>query len=444
MREILLFGGGRSAYFLIEYLLAYGQSHDWHLTVADAHTSLVEGHFAPHDRLSVVRLDIHDVACRKPLIQAAELVLSLLPPTLHPLVAEDCVAIGRSLMTASYNAPEMEKMDGDLRRKGLFFLLEMGFDPGIDHMSAMQELDTLRAEGHKINAFHSYAGGLMQEAASQNPWGYKISWSPMNVVRAGSAGAHYRINGHEKFIPYTRIFQETHQIEVPEVGRLEAYCNRDALHYAAAYKLGNIPSMLRYTLRRPGFCAGWNALVHMGITDDHVRFRNLQEETYADFTARFSPKNPDVFAEDMYRRETNGELFPRQLRALGLLDRTPIGLEEASPAEVLLHGLLRNLSMASDDRDMTVMVHRISYTTPQGQTRERQVNMIVNGIDTARTAMARCVGLPMAIATRLFLENQLHLLGIQLPLDQDIYKPILSELEAHGIRFQQDDRAVRK
>lgn len=443
MQELLLFGGGRSSYFLIDYLLRHARDGDWRLTVADAKPQSVETHFAPHDRLAISRMNIYQDDDRRRLIRQADLVLSLLPPSLHPLVAADCVDIGRNMMTASYVSPEIDRMDGDLRRKGLFFLMETGFDPGMDHLSAMQEIDALRDAGCTLESFRSYAGGLMNEPASQNPWGYRVSWSPLNIVHAGKEGARYRLLGHEKFVPYARIFQEIHEVNIPGLGPLEAYCNRNALQYLRPYRITDIPTMVRYTLRRPGFCRGWDQMVHLGMTRDHIRFEGLQHETYRDFTARMTPMLPEAFEAAMQERKQQPEdRFPHQLEALGLMSAAPLQVDTASPANVLGRALIEHLSMRPQDRDLTVMLHRMGYRDAQGVRRERRVVLMQQGDDPVRTAMARCVGWPLAIAARLYLQKKFRPIGIQIPVERTLYEPVMAELKQLGLSFHSEDRPL--
>jgi saccharopine dehydrogenase (NADP+, L-glutamate forming) len=438
MQPILLFGAGRSSYFLIDYLLR--EAAPWGLAVADIDVSQLAERHGHSDRLEAITLDIYHAERRRALVQEAHLVISLLPPDFHPIVAADCAELGRSLITASYTNPEMRQYEPEFRRKGQFVLPEMGFDPGIDHMSAMREIDALHQEGARVEAFRSYAGGLMRPDSSQNPWGYKVTWNPGNVAKAGQSGGHYLHEGVEKWVPYPRIFRETASVTLPSVGPLEAYLNRDALPYREAYGIEEVRHLARYTLRRPGFCAGWQVLVELGLTEPHQRLRSVEPgEPVSAFVARLLPEG---FDHPRAWLRHHADRLPAQTAAqwesLGLLSDEPVGLTQPSPAEVLAQCLSKHLGVAPDDVDELLLLHRIGYHK-NGRAYERRLSMRLEGQDAVRTAMARCVGLPPAVAAHLVLERRLQLFGLQLPTHPEVYQSVLPVLQRKGVHFHRED-----
>ena len=418
MKQILLFGAGKSATSLIRYLVHLTATRQWQLVVAESSLALAESKLknAPYTR--AVELRVENEEARTALIQQADIVISLLPPALHYQIALSCLAAGKHLLTASYVDPALHALERQIGDSGLLFLCEMGLDPGIDHMSAMQMISAIRANGGQIQSFHSHTGGLVAPESDDNPWHYKISWNPRNVVLAGSAGAQYLENGKIVTVPYEHLFSSTGEITLPATGPLSWYPNRDSLSYIPVYGLKEADTFIRTTLRYPVYCQAWKAIVSAGLTDDRQPLAGTL--TYAAWSESILP----------YTDDGNRPLF----EWLGLFDNTPIPSTARSSADVLQYLLETRLAMSPQDRDMIVMQHEITYKR-SGRSHTEKSTLIVKGEDSSHTAMARTVGLPLGIAARLILEGRIGLTGLHIPILPEIYDPVLHELEQLGIRF---------
>ena len=449
MKHILLLGAGRSASYLIKYLLDNSSSQNWKVTVADVSLELAKQKVGNHPNAVVNAFDVNDEKHRENEIAKTDLVISLLPAHLHYLVAKDCVRLKKHLVTASYVSNEIRQLDVEAKKNGVLLLNEIGLDPGIDHMSAMQIIDHIRNEGGEINSFKSYCGGLIAPESNNNPWGYKFTWNPRNVVLAGQGTAQYIENGKYKEIPYSRLFLETEKIKVEGCGEFEAYANRDSLSNREPYGLQNIPTMLRGTLRSSGFCKAWNAFVQLGWTDDSYKIANSEQMTYKEFLKTYlrSPLSGKQQLADLLGESENSEVM-KKLDWLEIFNNEKINLQNATPAQILQKFLEEKWKLEPTDIDMIVMQHQFEYASPssplpmergvrQDGVRENISSLVVKGEDSIYTAMAKTVGLPVGIAAKLILNNVIKVRGVQIPTMKEIYEPVLKELEMFGIKFRE-------
>ncbi|WP_298708259.1 saccharopine dehydrogenase C-terminal domain-containing protein [Chitinophaga sp.] len=438
MKHVLLFGAGKSATVLIDYLLANAPRQKWHITVADNDLMLIKSKIGKSYYATAAAIDVKDPSVRQPLVKETDLVISLLPPALHITVARDCLQFGKNLLTASYVDPEIRQLEKEIEAAGLLFMYEMGLDPGIDHMSAMKLIQSIEKKGGQISCFRSYCGGLISPESNDNPWQYKISWNARNIVLAGSSGAIYREKGKVKEVPYEHLFDQSKTIQVPGLGKLAWYPNRDSLNYTDIYNLSNIPTFMRATLRYPDFCEGWSAIVKLGLTDDKEK-QQTDKLSYSDWTTRHITTDPSLSAEDnvaQFLGVSSKSKLIRQLKFLGILNGDLINLGEQTDAGVLQHVLEARLRMEPSDKDMIVMLHEIEFERRNMSTKLSSY-MIVQGEDNLRTAMAKTVGLPLGILAKLVLSGQVSLTGLQIPVMPEIYNPVLRELEEFDIRFEE-------
>lgn len=444
--RLLLLGAGRSASALIQYLLRYAPAEKWFLTVADAQPAHLVPVLAAHSEYArAVPFDVHDAARLDELVRQADLVVSMLPAASHPVVARACLLHRRHLATASYVSPDMQALHAEAAAAGLVFLMECGLDPGLDHMSAMHVIQELKDKGARITGFRSYCGGLVApESEGSNPWRYKFSWNPRNVVLAGQGGAaKYLENGELKFIPYPQLFGRAEVVTVPGHGHFEGYANRDSLSYQAAYGLADIPTMLRGTLRRPGYCAAWQVLVALGLTDDSAPLGNPATQPWQALVASrlptpAVPENAAAELASQLQLDPHGPELAR-LAWLGLFTERPVGLANATAAQLLEHLLLDKWQLGPHDRDQVVMQHQFEYEL-HGEARRRTASLVVVGTDAAHTAMAQTVGLPLGMAVRRVRRGAVAGRGVVIPTTAELYEPILTELAAdYGLAFQETD-----
>ncbi len=440
MKKILLIGAGRSSVSLINYLLQNAASHDWQIRVGDISIEHAQEKVHGHTHASAFIFDIKNEEQRAKEISESDIVISLLPPFLHALAAKDCLHYKKSLVTASYVTEDMQAMDKEVREAGILFLNEIGLDPGLDHLSAMKILDEIRGEGAKMIGFESFCGGLVAPENDNNPWNYKFTWNPRNVVLAGQGGAVKFIQeGMYKYIPYQKVFRRTEIIEIENYGRFEGYANRDSLKYRSVYGLENIPTIYRGTLRRVGFCRAWDVFVQLGATDDSYIMEGSENMTHRQFINSFLAYNlhdsVEIKLMHYLHIDQDSELMDK-LRWLGIFDTTKVGLKDATPAQILQSILEKKWSLDEGDRDMIVMWHKFNFEL-NGKQHQRESSLVVLGDDAHHTAMAKTVGLPLGIATKLILEGKINLTGVVIPIHKQIYEPVLQELKQYGINFKE-------
>ncbi|RMG29804.1 MAG: saccharopine dehydrogenase [Bacteroidetes bacterium] len=439
MKKILLLGAGRSATVLIEYLLEGCKAGKWELTVGDLSRQLAEQKTAGTAHTRAIEFDIHHHQQKEAEIKRADLVISMLPARFHLLVAECCVQYGRHLLTASYTTDEIKALDAKARAGQVLILMETGLDPGIDHMSAMKVIGEIRAAGHELTAFETFTGGLLAPSEEDNPWEYKFTWNPRNVVLAGQGTVKFIQQGTYKYIPYHRLFRRTEVIHIPGYGYFEGYANRDSLKYLDVYGLRGIRTLYRGTLRRVGFCRAWDVFVQLGATDDSYEMEGVDRMTHRDFINSFLSYNPHDSVELKLAHYLNLELEGEEmykLKWLGMFEREPIGLERGTPAQILEHILKKKWTVQPHDKDMIVMWHKFDFLDG-GRPRQIQTSMVTTGRDAIHTAMARTVGLPLGIAAELVLQDQIRVRGVHAPVIPEIYEPILARLEQYGISFEE-------
>jgi len=441
MSKILIIGAGRSSSSLIDYFLSNAKTYAWHITIADANKKAVESKITNFKEVaSAVEFDVNNVSLREELIKQADFVISMLPAFMHGDVARDCVRLGKHVATASYVSQDMKDLDTEAKLKNLLLLNECGLDPGIDHASAMKVIHEIQDKGGKITSFKSFCGGLVAPESNDNPWGYKFSWNPRNVILAGQGTAQFIEEGKLKFIPYNRIYTQIETIEVDGYGKFDAYANRDSIGYKEPYGLNDASTMLRGTLRIPGYCKAWNVFVKLGVTDDTYKIKNANTSTYTDLLESFLPKGSASVKDKLVAfmgADIDAEVIAK-LEFLELFSNRPIKLKEGSPAELLQDLLEEKWLLKAGDKDMIVMQHQFEYTL-NGAHKKLKSSLVVIGDDEVHTAMAKTVGLPLAISIKNFLTGKFKLYGVQIPTVKEIYEPMLSELESLNIIFTEKE-----
>lgn len=439
MKNILIIGAGKSSSYLIKYLLEKSNNESLRLMIGDICTENADLMIQDHKNAKSILLDVFNLEQRQKLIKKSDLVISMLPARFHVEVAKDCISFGKHMVTASYISNEMKALDKAAKKKGLVFMNEIGVDPGIDHMSAMQIIDQIKGIGGKMLLFESFTGGLVAPENDNNLWNYKFTWNPRNVVLAGQGGAAMFIQeGTYKYIPYHKLFRRTEFLNINGSGNYEAYANRDSLKYRSIYGLDGIPTMYRGTIRKVGFSRAWNIFVQLGMTDDSYTIQNSESMSYRDFVNLFLAYSPSDSVELKLRSYLNidqDDLMWAKLIELDLFNPTKkIKLKNATPAQILQKILEDSWTLEEKEKDMIVMQHLFGYEI-NGEKKQIESSLVVKGENQNYTAMAKTVGLPVAIAALKILQGEIKTPGVQLPISKEVYEPILKELKEHGVHF---------
>ncbi len=502
MKYILVFGAGRSSTSLIDYLVKEAAANNWYITVAEIPP--LQTQLPPGNAAHTVAIQPDNETLRRQLIAAADIVISLVSPALHVFIAADCLQYKKHLLTPSYIDESISNLHTAIKKQGLLFLSEMGFNPGIDHMSAMQHIHRIKANGGTITSFKSHCGGLISPESNDNPWHYKMTWNPHNVVLAGKDGGVFKENGAIFHLPYEQLFDPNRVIHIPDLGFLAWYPNRDSLQYMPLYGLQDVPTFIRTTLRYPEFCFGWKNVVELKLTDasqlydtDGLSLQQFFQEHFAthgfsawiekQLTARFAQTkqlleklqqlleaeqeaNEDErkALQEFMMVDTKGQLMDvnldsiktqaaatvagqmheanlsmKQLFFLGMDDdQTLINRGECSAAEILQFAMEQKLLLQPADKDLVVLQHEIGYEL-EGEQHLAQCSLVVKGENHLNTAMAKTTGLPLGIAAKQILQGNIDETGLHIPVMSSIYEPVLQELSKHGISFSAIDTIIQ-
>lgn len=440
MKKILIIGAGRSATSLIAYLIARAEKFNWEVSICEQNEGLKAERLKEFPGLTSESVDILDEASREGVFSHYQLVISMLPASMHIHPASTCAKLGINMITASYLSDDILALSEQFEQNSAVLIMEMGLDPGIDHMSAMKVLDRLALEGHELTAFETFTGGLLAEDREKdNPWHYKFTWNPRNVVMAGTGNVKFIQEGRYKYIPYHKLFSRTEIIHIPGHGYFEGYANRDSLKYLDLYKLHDINTLYRGTLRRPGFCKTWDVFVQLGATDDTYEMEGVEKMTHRQFINSFLSYNPFDSVELKLAHYMNFGLESEEmyrLKWLGIFEDEAVGLEKGTPAQILEHILKKKWTLDTSDRDLIVMWHKFDFLD-KGKPKQIQAHMVATGENETDTAMSKTVGLPMAIAAKFILTGEIEKTGVQIPTVKDIYEPVLGELEELGFEFSE-------
>ncbi len=440
MKHILVIGAGLSASSMIRYLINNAGEENWSIKIIDRDEDLAKKKTEGSEYAEGIGLDALQQDLRLPYIEWADLVISMLPARFHVEVAKDCITCKTNLITPSYISDEMKALNEAAVEAGIIIMNEIGVDPGIDHMSAKRVLDQIQNRGGEMHIFESFTGGLIAPESDNNPWNYKLTWNPRNVVLAGQGSAAKFIQeGKYKYIPYHKLFRRTEVVEIDGFGQFEGYANRDSLKYRDIYNLNDIPTIYRGTFRRKGFSRAWNVFVQLGATDDSYILEGSQNMTKRDFINSFLPFNPTDSVELKLRHylkiEQDDSIWDK-LVWLGIFEDVKLDLnKDVTPAQFLQRIIEDKWKLDPGDKDMIVMWHKFVYKI-DNEFEEINSSMVVIGEDQTYTAMSNTVGLPIAICAKMILNNTIELKGVQIPIHQQIYDPILNELETYNIKFR--------
>jgi saccharopine dehydrogenase (NADP+, L-glutamate forming) len=438
MKKISILGAGLSATCLINYLVERADQYDWEINIGDYDEKMAKKKAKGNPRAKAFAFDVSNQEQVNSVVSTSDIVVSMLPARFHHIIAESCVNNKKPMLTASYVSKEIKELNQKAIDAGVGLFMELGVDPGIDHMSAMKVIDKLRADGSKLEAFFSSTGGLVAPEYDNNPWNYKFTWNPRNVVVAGQGISMFIRNGHYKYIPYHRLFRRLIFTSIEGLGDFEIYPNRDSLKYRETYGLEDIPTIYRGTMRRKGFAKAWNIFVQLGATDDSFVIEDSSNMTFRDFINTFLPYRDDITVEEKLKEQFSNiiddEIFEK-LKWLDIFEKIQIPLEKATPAQILQYILERKWQLDEGDKDMIAMQHRFEFTTTAGEKKQIVSSLVVKGETNDETAMAITVGTPLAIAVKRVALGEMNLTGVHVPVIPEIYNPILDELEELGIKF---------
>lgn len=445
MKHILIIGAGRSSTVLIDYLKRYAQKGLVKLTVADADIRLAQAKTGNEGaNIHAASIDIFKEDQLQAAVAATDIVISMVPAHFHLPVAKTCIMQKKHMISASYVSEEIRRLHQEAQQANVLILKECGLDPGLDHMTAMEVINRIRKEGGELISFKSFTGGLVAPESDNNPWNYKFSWNPRNVVLAGQGVARFIRNGDYKYIPYHKLFTRLEPIEVKGLGPFEGYANRDSLSYRQVYGIENIPTLLRGTIRRKGYSQAWNVFVQLGMTDDTYPLTGVEKMSKRDFLNTFLPYDEQASVEEKLCRytgiEEGGEVF-NKLAWLGFFEKEPLHMEKATPAQAMQKILEEKWQLSPEDKDMIVMQHKFEYRL-KGEEKEIVASMACIGDNPQRTAMAKTVGLPLGIAAKLLIEGKISRRGVCVPITPDIYEPILAELAEEGIQMEEREEVL--
>jgi len=448
MRNILIIGAGKSTSYIVKYLASKSLKENLFIKVGDLDLNAAKKLVNGSKNVKAIEFDIFNKSNRGNEISKADIVISMLPAKFHILVAKECLKHKKHLLTASYISDEMEELDNEVKKAGIIFMNEIGVDPGIDHMSAMKIIDKIKNDGNELFMFKSYTGGLIAPVSDNNLWNYKFTWNPRNVVLAGQGGdAKYIEKNKEISISYINLFKKPEPLFIDNYGKFEAYPNRDSLKYRNIYKLNSIETIFRGTIRRSGFCNAWDVFVELGMTDDSYKIENSNNMSYRKYVEFFLKSNSKDTIESKIKKQfsldENNIIWHKLLELDIFSDVKKIPLTNATPAQILEHILLKNWKLEKGDKDMIVMYHKFGYKK-NNELYQIDSTMVSIGEDEKYTAMAKTVGLPVAIASLAILNKNIKSTGIQLPVSKEIYIPILNELEEYGIKFEDKYLAFKK
>ena len=417
MKTILLLGVGRSTHTLIKYLVNYANTANIKIVFADQCLNDFIQPYLEHSQTEFIKFDINNDSLRRLHISKSDIVISMMPPRFHLLVAKDCIRFRKNLITASYVSQEIRELHESAKNANIIILNEIGLDPGIDHVSAMDVIDRLKEKGARITVFKSFCGGLIAPESDNNPWNYKFTWNPRNVILAGKSGAVYLKNNNIKKFTYNQVFSNLEKVIVPKYGEFESYANRDSLHYKKKYNLTSATTIVRGTLRKVGFSNAWNVFVQLGMTSEDATQKIISKEKFDNYVQALN--NPEITQKMNYI-----DFFNPQHKELSF----------TSPSDYLMQVLQQKWSLEDSDKDMIVMQHKFEYYL-NNQYKNLTLSMVVKGDDSIQTGMAKTVGLPVFFACKLLLDDKITLKGVRIPIYKEIYKPILAQLAEEGVTF---------
>jgi len=431
MKKVLVLGAGLVSRPLVAYLL----EKDFEVKVASRTVSKAEALIKGYKNGSAESLNVNDEKHLDQLVKNCDLAISLVPYTYHVQIAELCIKYKKHLVTTSYVSPAMSALNTRALEADICILNEIGLDPGIDHMSAMKIIHEVENNNSKVISFKSYCDGLPAMSNNNRPLRYKFSWSPQNVVMAGKNTGQFLEDGEIVFIPGTELFKNYQILDIEGVGSFEAYTNRDALPYKELYGLKDAETIFRETLRNVGWCYTMKKAREIGLFNDEPR-ADLKGMNYYELMQKLIEIDDsyDLIEDTAYflGLEKHSTVM-KNLEWLGLFSEDPLP-EGNTVMDVFSELLQQKLAMEADDLDLIVLYHRFIAQYPNKN--ELITSTLVDTrIPKGDSAMSRTVSLPAAIAAAMLINEKIKIRGVHIPVQPEIYNPVLEELEQMGVNF---------
>ncbi|MHA1958840.1 MAG: saccharopine dehydrogenase C-terminal domain-containing protein [Candidatus Thorarchaeota archaeon] len=438
MKRVLCLGAGLVARPYVQYLC----NHGYHVTVATRTKSKADTLIAGCENAEAIVFNIKDDdTLLDELTAKSDIICSLLPYTYHVKAAKVAIKHKRPFCTTSYISEEMMSLDEDAKKAGVLLLNECGVDPGIDHMSAMKIIDEIHHNGGKVISFTSFTGGLPAPESNDNPFGYKLSWSPRGVLLAGRNDAHFLRDGNKVVIPGPELFNNYEIMDVPGMGKFEGYPNRDSLSFIDTYNIPETQTMLRGTFRNLGWCDTLKKIADLGLLD--ITEQNLDGMTYSKLMKQLTSSEGDVkeVTASTINLQKDDPIISR-LEWLGLFTDEEVP-SVSTYLDALCHLFESKLQYAEGERDMIVMHHEFVAEYPE-KSEKITSTLIDYGIPNGDSSMSRTVALPVAIASRMILEGSINITGVHRPTIPELYDPILDELQTLGISLEEHTIPLQK
>ncbi len=432
MKKVLILGAGMVVKPMVHYLL----DNNIEVTLASRTKAKADKVLEGYSNGKAIAWTVDQLGMLNDLVESHDLIVSLLPFTLHVSVAERCIAYKKNMLTTSYVSPEMKELDEKAKEAGIIIMNEIGVDPGFDHMTAMEIIDRMHDKGGKIDEFYSLCGALCAPEASDNPFRYKFSWSPKGVVMAGNNNAQYLKNGEVINLDTSELFKNPMEIEFPKVERMHVYPNRDSLPYIDLYGIPEVKTMYRGTFRYENWCAALHLLKSLKLTS--YEELNLKGKTFAQITAELNSLNVETLREDIKTKFDldDNDAGLKAVEWLGVLDSKPVHLEKGSAFDLTSDLMIEKMMMTDSERDMVIMQHIFKVTRSNGK-KEKIVSRMLDYGNSDYTSIARTVSLPAAIAVKSILEGKIIDTGVQIPIKKSIYLPVLAALHKLGISMSE-------
>ncbi len=436
-KKILVLGAGMVVKPAVDYFL---DQCNYHVTIATRTVSKAHEIIGGRENAVAIQWDATDFVTLDKLVPQADLVVNFIPPAFQVESTKICIRHKKHMIHTDFTIPEVTAMDGEAKKADVIILNEIGEDPGIDHMGIKKSLDEIKRKGGKVISLDSYGAGLPSFEDNRNPFGYKFSWNPKGLMKSAMASGEYIKEG--KIIQATNLFDHFRLVDLEGLGTFETYPNRECAVYKEPYELDDDVSFYRGLLRFTGWCNTLRKFIKLNLLESQT-VNNYENLTYNEFMSHLvnSSKEASEAIADYFNLDTKDD-FINRLRWLGFFEDKQITFNKGTNVDVLVDLMLKKMSYQPHEKDMAI-IHDDILVDFKGRKEKWSSTMVVNGIPGGDSAMARTVSLPVAIAARLILEGKITIRGSVLPIYNEIYNPVLEELEKFGIKYRHQKRMQR-